>query len=269
MQKDFLIIGASGYVGQQVAKRLGDRAITTHRSAPKFVDSLPYDLYQDETLPIDPAGMTVIFTAAVEMNQPAEELTAAMRRLLGQLSANRFLYLSSDAIFSGERGHYTEADPPDPVNDYGRNLLLCEQLVQVMTPHHCIIRPSYIYGFSNGQLDMRLSRTRDRLLRGDPVVLYDDYYKCPLSVHEVADGIVQLAQSSYQGPIHLAGLRMSAYAFHRQAMNALGIDTTRLTAQPMPTGAGLMRDTSLDSSKWWRICNKQPLPIEDALQIER
>lgn len=269
MQKDFLIIGASGYLGQQVAKRLGDRAVTTHRSAPHFAGSLPYDFYQDEKLPIDPAGMTVIFTAAVEMNQPTDKLTAAMRRLLGQLSANRFLYLSSDAIFSGARGHYTEADPPDPVNDYGRNLLLCEGLVQAMTPDHCIIRPSYLYGFSNGQLDLRLARTRDRLLRGDPVVLYDDYYKCPLSVHEVADGVVHLAQSAYQGPIHLAGLRMSAYAFHRQAMNALGVDSTRLTAQPMPTGAGLMRDTSLDSSRWWRMRDAQPLSIKDALQIER
>lgn len=213
--------------------------------------------------------MTVIFTAAVEMNQPADKLMSGMRRLLSQLAANRFVYLSSDAIFSGERGHYTEANPPDPVNDYGRNLLHCERLVQGMTPDHCIIRPSYIYGFSNGELDLRLSRTRDRLLRGDSVVLYDDYYKCPLSVHEVASGILHLAQSNVQGPIHLAGLRMSAYAFQQRAMNALGVDTTRLTAQPMPTDAGLMRDTSLDSSKWWQMCGQQPLAIEDALQIER
>lgn len=269
MQKDFLIIGTSGYLGQQVAKRLGDRAVTTHRSAPQFAGSLPYDFYQDEKLPIDPTGMTVIFTAAVEMNQPADKLTAGMRRLLGQLSANRFVYLSSDAIFSGERSHYTEADPPDPVNDYGRNLLLCEQLVQGMTPDHCIIRPSYIYGFSSGELDMRLSRTRDTLLRGDPMVLYDDYYKCPLSVHEVADGVVHLAQSTYQGPIHVAGPRMSAYAFQQRAMNALGVDTAQLSHQPMPKDAGLMPDTSLDSSRWWRMCGQQPLAIEEALQIER
>lgn len=269
MPKEILIIGASGYLGQQVAKRLGKRAVTTHRSAPQFAGSLPYDFYQDEKLPIDPAGMTVIFTAAVEMNQQADKLAAGMRRLLGQLSANRFVYLSSDAIFSGGRGQYTEADAPDPVNDYGRNLLLCEQLVQVMTPDHCIIRPSYIYGFSNGQLDTRLSRTRDSLLRGEKVVLYDDYYKCPLSIHEVADGVVHLAQATYQGPIHVAGSRMSAYEFHRRAMHALGIDTDYLGHQPMPTDAELMRDTSLDSSTWWRICGKQPLPLKDGLQIER
>jgi dTDP-4-dehydrorhamnose reductase len=268
MKKAFLVIGASGYLGQQVMKQLGECAIATHRTAPSFADSRPFDFYQDETLPIIPSDMTVIFTAAVEMNQPAAKLAAAMQRLLAQLSTNRFVYLSSDAIFSGVRGHYTEADPPDPVNDYGRNLLLCEQLVQAMAPDHCIIRPSYIYGFSSGELDLRLSRTRDRLLRGDLVVLYDDYYKCPLSVHEVAAGVIHLAQANYQGPIHLAGLRMSAYEFQRQAMNALGVDTTRLTAQPMPTDAGLMRDTSLDSARWWRMCNAQPLSIKDALQLE-
>ena len=81
--------------------------------------------------------------------------------------------------------------------------------------------------------------------------------------------MVYLAQSDYRGPLHLAGLRMSAYEFHRQVMNALGVDTTRLTAQPMPTGAGLMRDTSLDSARWWRMRDAEPLSIKDALRIER
>jgi uncharacterized protein YbjT (DUF2867 family) len=40
MKKTFLVIGASGYLGQQVMKQLGERAIATHRTAPSFADSL-------------------------------------------------------------------------------------------------------------------------------------------------------------------------------------------------------------------------------------
>ncbi len=268
-QKDIIVIGSSGYLGQKMTKLLGQRAVPTHRSTPKFSGSLRYDFYHDKKLPIEAGRKTIVFAAAVEMNQSMNKLEAGMKKLLVQVSDCRFIYISSDAVFSGRKGDYTEAEEPDPVNDYGRNLVLCEQLVQKMVEDHCIVRPSYIFGFVDGQLDTRLSRTRERLSSGGEYVAYEDYYKCPLSVHEVANAVVQLADSEEVGPIHVTGPRMSAYEFHHKAMEALDVDVSRLTREPMPDDATLMRDTSLDSSRWWSMCKSQPLPIRDALQIER
>ncbi|MCB0182908.1 MAG: sugar nucleotide-binding protein [Caldilineaceae bacterium] len=210
-----------------------------------------------------------MFAAAVEMNQPTAKLERAMRQLLPQVSGYRFIYISSDAVFSGERGLYTEAAQPDPINGYGRNLVLCEQLVQAMVADYCIVRPSYIFGFVNGQLDARLSRTRDTLLAGDESRAFENYYKSPLSVHEVAEAVVRLTQSEFIGPLHVAGPRMNAYDFHRQAMDALAVDTSNLIPEPMPTDTNLMPDTSLDSSRWWAMRGSQPMSIRDALQIEQ
>ncbi|MBV7333804.1 sugar nucleotide-binding protein [Chloroflexi bacterium TSY] len=271
MDKKILVIGSSGYLGQMVTKMLGDVAIATHRSAPKFHHSLPYDFYQDATLPLADlemgSKMVVIFTAAVEMNKPADIVVDGMQRLLNQLRECRFIYLSSDAVFSGEKGNYAEHDSPQPLNDYGRNLVLCEELVQGMISDSCIIRPSYIYGFVGGELDTRLSQTRDKLLHGEIYIAYNDYYKSPLSVHQVADAVVRLAESDYTGPIHVAGPKMSVYEFQRRAMLALNIDISGLQQEPMPNRSGLMRDTSLNSSRWWAIRDAQPITIETALQI--
>lgn len=270
VENPILVIGASGYLGQCITRLLGVRAIATHCSTPKFSTSLRYDLYADALLPATAErATTIIFAAAVEMNRPIDQLATAMKRLLQQITTKRFLYISSDAVFDGQRGHYSEADKPTPVNAYGQNLVLCETLIQTLMENHCIIRPSYIFGFNRGELDPRLARTRDALLADATYYAYNDYYKSPLSVHEVAAAVVQLADSTMCGPVHVAGPRLSAYEFHRRAMIALGVDTANLQPEAMPVRADLMRDTSLDSSNWWSICNTQPLSIERALEIER
>lgn len=273
MPNEILVIGSSGYLGQRVTQLLQasqnhNQIIPTHRSSSKFSGSLFYDFYQESRLPIDPAGMTVVLAAAVEMNQPADKLAGGMRTLLEQIAMCRFIYVSSDAVFSGVRGNYTEDDEPDSTNDYGTNLVLCEQLVQEMVGDHCIVRPSYIFGFVNGQLDSRLAHTRDALLAEDEVKAYNNYYKCPLSVHEVAGAIAQLVNFDYNGPLHVAGPRMDGYQFRHEAMTALGIDTKHLRSVPMPDDPTLMPDTSLDSSRWWTMAGSKPLSIQDALAIE-
>ena len=48
-----------------------------------------------------------------------------LNELCGDLGA-RFIHFSTDCVFSGRRGHYTETDPPDPVDLYGRTKLLGE-----------------------------------------------------------------------------------------------------------------------------------------------
>ena len=45
---------------------------------------------------------------------------------LCQAQGARLIHLSTDCVFSGNRGHYTEDDLPDPVDLYGRTKLLGE-----------------------------------------------------------------------------------------------------------------------------------------------
>ena len=188
-----------------------------------------------------------------------------MNRLLTFMPHHRFIYLSSDGIFSGSKGHYSEEDEPKPQTLYGRNLLTCESLIRQTLSNHSIIRPSYIYGWVNGRLDDRLSRVREKLLAGESVVGFHDVYKSPLGVKQLARAVVEVAASPFTGTLHVAGERTSVYDFYLQAMTALGVDADHLLAEAAPLSLTLPKDTSLDISKWTKLLGTTPASIRETL----
>lgn len=52
----------------------------------------------------------------------------------------RFIHLSTDCVFSGEKGNYKESDYPDPTDYYGKSKMLGE----VNIPHALTLRTSFI-----------------------------------------------------------------------------------------------------------------------------
>lgn len=70
-------------------------------------------------------------------------LNTMLPHRLAQLCAvggSRLIHISTDCVFSGEKGRYTEADTPDAVHLYGRSKLLGE----VAAPHAITLRTSII-----------------------------------------------------------------------------------------------------------------------------
>ncbi len=206
-----LVVGSSGFLGRVLVSTLGPRQVLpTHHHAKVFPDSLPFDFFSDDLESVlAPYELgTVIFSAAVE-TEPTERVARAMRRLVEFCGDERLVYVSSDGIFDGNTGRYREGDEVTPRTLYGRNLHLCEGLIRDSCRDHCIVRPSYLYGFSHGQLDPRLSHTPSALISGGTVTLYDDMYKSPLGVRQVAEAVARLSRSDFVGTVHVAGERMS------------------------------------------------------------
>lgn len=264
IEETVLVVGSSGFLGRCIVDKLMPRArvFCTYYSQSVFPDSYSYDFFHDDIRPIieETDVSTVIFTAMVEFEEP-EAVAASMQRFVRGCHDRRVVYLSSDGIFDGKRGNYTEDDVPMPCTRYGRNLLTCETFVQDHCANVCIIRPSYLYGFSHGQLDPRLARTRNALMAGEQVQCFHDMYKSPLGVVQVAEAVITLSDSDYVGIMHVAGERLSVFEFHSQAMGALGMATTNLISCPMPETPNFLRDTSLNTSRWQRVTGMKPLTV--------
>ena len=264
----YVVLGSSGFVGSYIARALADsNPILTHHQNPRHPGSIEFDVFNDapDFLPEPPA--TIILASALEF-EPEKQVEAAMRRLLPFFESYRLVYLSSDGIFDGAKGHYSESDVPQPKTLYGRNLLTCETLIRDNLDDYVIVRPSYVYGEAD-RLDKRLDRVKTALESGEELYFFEDMYKSPLGAEDLARAITELAKSPHTGTFHVAGERMSVYDFYRRAVTALGMDASKLLARATPDEPEFLRDTSLNSSKVWELLGWRPRSIEETLSQSR
>lgn len=263
-----LVIGSSGFLGRAVMKQLRRRSVNargTHRHEATF-GSVPFDFWQDDITPLIETGADiVVFTAAVEPDVPTARLTERAERFFGACAARRVVYLSSDAVFGGAKGNYSESDIPSPTTLYGENLGALEHLVRDLCPDACIIRPSYLYGFSSGAPDFRLAHVREQLLQGRAVHYAEDMFKSPMEITQAGEAVAELALSNYTGTVHISGARTSVYTFYRDAMTKLGVPVETLHANRLPDGASIPKDTSLDATLMTRLTGVPVLGVREAL----
>ncbi len=59
----------------------------------------------------------------------------------------KLVLMSSDYVFNGEKGPYSEEDTVSPINEYGRLKLEAEEGVVKLLDDHLIVRTTNIYGF--------------------------------------------------------------------------------------------------------------------------
>ena len=265
-----IVIG-TGFLGLAVVRALqqaGDPPLHTFRRNPILPGSIRFDLFT-ETLAAAVALSeidTLIFTAKVEDAPDSSHLEAAMRSLFHVCRKMRIVYLSSDAVFDGRKGMYVEADSPNPLTLYGRNKKACEDILMDTGNDFCIIRPSYVYGYSCGRLDPRLAQARALLRKGCQFGRFVNMYKSPMEVNQLARIVVRASRSPFQGMLHAGGERMSVHDFFKKSLTSMREDTHRLVPERIPPNAPpeFLADTSLDSRLLADTFGERPVQVQDA-----
>lgn len=262
------VIGASGYVGSVITARLsagGESIVGTYNSSPSHAVGQQFDFWSDSFTDFTDAD-GVVFSSTIERDsRPFDEFERRADALTDTCSQTRFVYLSSDAVFGGESGQYSEDASTNPMNQYGRRTARFETLIRENCSDYCIIRPSYVYGFSGGVLDDRLTQTFRALRSGERVTYYEDYFKSPIEVNQLGEIVRRVYTSEFCGTLHAGGPRMSVYQFHRRAASAFGAQDTLIDSENRPTEESLPKDTSLDSSRLSQEFGFQPGPVIDSL----
>jgi dTDP-4-dehydrorhamnose reductase len=157
----------------------------------------------------------------------------------------RLIHLSSDVVFRGDRGRYTEDDAPDPVNDYGRSKAAAERVVRATHPEALIVRTSLLYGGTapaQGAPAQGAPGPQERLAR-EGTTFFVDEIRSPVVVGDLADALIEVATLDVSGPLHLGGADdVSRYEFAL----LLGADPARIEAAY--TTPDRAPNVSLDSS---------------------
>ena len=152
----------------------------------------------------------------------------------------RLIHFSTDCVFSGRRGDYTEDDDPDPVDLYGRSKLLGE----IEGPGVLTIRTSIIgreVENMTGLLEWFLGRAGTRV-PGYAKVIWSG-----VTTNFLAAVVGKLVQTNppVDGVLHLSGPAISKYQLLLALNDAFG---TATTVEPDET---VISDRSLNSDRFW------------------
>lgn len=244
-----VVIGAAGLVGRHVRAALEEGALATswRTQAP---DALPLDI-------TDPVAVreflrehrpAAIVLAAAEASVEACELepdrtrrvnVEAARVVAEEASRTNALVVafSSEYVFDGTGGPYSEEAPVNPINEYGRQKVAMEGIVRSV-PRHLICRTSGVFGREASRKNFVLQLV-DRLRAGEPFAVPSDQLITPTYAPDLARAVVALMTRGVTGTVNVCGPQILARTdFATMAASAFGLEASLL--RPTPTvGLGL------------------------------
>ena len=197
------------------------------------------------------------------------EATRALSRIARELNSF-FVYVSTDYVFDGRRGMYSESDEQNPINSYGISKLKGEQAVKDQLSDYVIARASVIYGPtpSSGKVNFALWLV-DKLRKSEHTRVLKDQYVSPTLNTSLAEMILESVERRLTGVFHFAGAsRVNRYEFARTLADVFGFDaslTEPASIKDMKWLAERPRDSSLDVSKANSTLKAKPLPLVDSL----
>jgi dTDP-4-dehydrorhamnose reductase len=121
----------------------------------------------------------------------------------------RLIHLSTDFIFDGLNGPYSETDKPNPLSFYGKSKWEAEQLLINSSCSFAIIRTIIVYGVAN-----EMSRSnivlwaKAALENGEEICVVDDQWRMPTLAEDLAECCLLAVSKEAQGIFNVSGKDM-------------------------------------------------------------
>ena len=284
-QTRLLLTGASGFLGWNIAQ-VADSEWEVHGVVNKNASGLASREYQldltDESATkalidrIDP--QVIIHTAATsnanfcEANpEAAYRINVDSTRFLARYAADkniRFVFTSTDLVFDGTKGFYSENDPCNPVNTYGYQKVAAEEAIAKVNPDGVICRMPLLFGYSATANQSFLSGFLAKLRNNEELFFFTDEYRTPLGGQSAANGLLHAALHFPGGRYHMGGKkRLSRYDFGLLMSKTFGLDIKMIkpaSQKDFKFAAERPPDVSLNSEKATKL-GFAPMETEEEL----
>ena len=136
----------------------------------------------------------------------------------------RLLHISTDAIFDGQKGSYTETDEPNPLNVYAQSKLDGERAV-AQTNSDALIARVNLFGFSPSGRRSLAEFFLYNLMDGKPLKGFTDVFFCPMLVNDIAHIFFKMLASDLSGLYHVFSAEaLSKYDFGTRIAHRFGLD---------------------------------------------
>lgn len=216
----YLVLGANGYIGSYLYTRMMvDKlnVIGTGHCRKGAETLVNFDILNDSVCKItkllpdkDKTAIICIAQANVDRCKVEYELARQINvtytlRLIETLIQEEFhvIYFSTDNVFDGQKGNYTEHDQTNAINQYGKMKAEMEHCLSEKYPEVCIFRLPKVLSTEKEKQNLltdlenkALSDEAIRCIKGTQmsIIARDDIYQaCLISAREKLHGIYNLS----------------------------------------------------------------------------
>jgi dTDP-4-dehydrorhamnose reductase len=144
--------------------------------------------------------------------------------------------VSTDAVFDGQRGEYTEDDTPNPLSIYAQTKYDSEQAVASANPDAIIARVN-LFGWSLSGKRSLAEFFYYNLQAHKPVKGFTDVYFCPLLANDLAQIFLEMVDKGLKGLYHVVSREcITKYDFGVRISRQFGLDSTLILPTSVTEG---------------------------------
>jgi dTDP-4-dehydrorhamnose reductase len=208
-----------------------------------------------------------------------------------------FVFVSTDYVFDGNRGLYSEDDEPNPLNVYARSKLEGEKLAFKENPKNSIVvRPAVIYSWVHNVIARNSAKAKtetpapavftsspgkalnfgawlvSKISSGNEVNIVGDQITSPTLADDLAGAILAvLKRGKREGIFHAAGATpLSRYDFSVKLAEKLNLDVSlirKVSSDQLNQIAKRPKNSSLRSDKIKEETGYEMMDIDHALDL--
>lgn len=181
----------------------------------------------------------------------------------------KVVYISTDYVFDGENGPYSEEDPTHPVNVYGESKLAGEQFA-MSHPDNAVARVCVLYGPDKPNF---VTWVINALRTNTPINVVSDQLNTPTYVGSCARALLRLCELDLHGVYHVAGReQISRYAFAREIADVFRLNQKLInvtTTDTLKQQARRPMNSSLNVAKAERALGMRLANVREGLTLLR
>jgi len=276
-----LITGAFGQLGSAFSRHLSEDfdIIRTGRSIPHGKNGIILDVLNqiyfkeviqatEPDLVINLAAMTQVDGCELNPNLAKEINIAGVQHLCDSFDG-KIIHLSTDYVFDGENGPYSEDDPVCPLSVYGETKLESERILLNHNPNHLVIRGNVIYDDSETTKASFLNWVVNSLKEKQEIQVVNDQVNNPTWTKSMADIIALCIEKDLSGIVHWGDAdHLNRYDFAIKIAEKYVLDSKlikAITTEELNQAAPRPLKSGLKSDKLVQALNVVPPSIDECL----
>jgi dTDP-4-dehydrorhamnose reductase len=283
-KRKLLVTGASGLLGSRMVEpaKHNYEVIPLHNTRPLHSNSLRLDITNlSEVLSlfnklkphmvIHTASETNVDKCETQKEQAWRINVEGTRNIAFACSkvGAKLVYISTDYVFDGEKGNYTEQDKPNPINYYGVTKFEGESQVVQHCKNYVILRTSVLYGWHPWKQNF-VTWVINSLKQNKELTVVEDHYNTPTLADNLAEMALEAVQKDLRGLYHASGSqRISRYEFAKQTAKIFNLDQNLVKPIKMSQLTAWIakrpKDSSLNTDKIQKQLKTKLLNVTEGL----